>query len=199
MILHYLPLSPYARKVRVLAIETGIMEKITLNRMPVWDEPDRIRPINPLAKIPTLELSDGTALYDSHTIAAYLDTLHNGPKMIPQGSLHWSVLTVQALASGISDAAISCRIDLMRNFDYLGDWYAQRMLDTVKQGLAESERQLPVLEGTVNLGSIAIACAIGFLDLRFPELEWRKDCPGLGSWYDDFVQRPSMMSTPPEE
>lgn len=194
MKLHHNPASPYTRKVLILAHETGLAGKIELLPIMVWEEGDRLRKDNPLGKIPALILDDETCLYDSSVICAYLDSLHNGPKMIPEGNDRWAVEKLHALAQGMTDAALSLRADVMRERG--SDWYADRMRDTVNSALAEAERLLPTFENAINLGTCALGPALGYLDFRFPDWGWRDDHAGLAAWYARFSQRPSMQATP---
>ena len=195
MKLHHNPASPYTRKVMLLAHETGQADKIELMPIMVWQETDRIRTDNPLGKIPALVLDDGTCLYDSTVICSYLDTLHDGPKMVPQDAARWDVEQRHALAQGMTDAALALRADAMRERD--ADWYSERMRDTVNCVLAEAERTLESFDGKVDLGTCALAAALGYLDFRFPDWGWRDAAPRLAAWFAAFSERPSMQATTP--
>ena len=195
MKLYHNPASPYTRKVMILAHETGLADRIELMPIMVWEEADRIRPDNPLGKIPALVLEDGRCLYDSPMICAYLDSLHDGPKMIPHGDARWDVEQRHALAQGMTDAALTLRADAMRGRE--ADWYSDRMRETVNSAVAEAERTLAGYEGAVDLGTCALGAALGYLDFRFPDWGWRDAAPGLARWYAAFSERPSMKATPP--
>lgn len=197
MKLYHNPASPYTRKVMVVAHETGLADSIELMPITVWEEADRLRVDNPLGKIPALVLDDGSCLFDSPVICAYLDTLHNGPRMIPQGEDRWAVERLHALAQGMTDAALSLRADVMR--EQQADWYSNRMRDTVNSALAEAEKQLPSFADAVNLGTCALAAGLGYLDFRFPDWGWRDAHPGLANWFTVFSARPSMQATPTPE
>lgn len=195
--LHHNPASPYARKVVVLAHETGQAQDVEIMPIKVWEEGDRLRADNPLAKIPTLILEDGSALYDSGVICRYLDSRHNGAKMFPGGDGQWAVERLHALATGATDAALALRADAMRGRDGEPDFYAARMRDTVEHALAALEKMLPEYGQTANAGTVAAACLIGYLDFRFADLDWRSRHPALAEWYAAFSARPSMAQTPP--
>lgn len=197
MKLYHNPASPYTRKVTVLAHETGLMDRIELMPIKVWEETDRIRRDNPLGKIPTLISDKGDAVYDSTVICAFLDTLHDGPKMIPQGDARWPVENLHALAQGMTDAALSLRADVMRGRDKEADFYSDRMRATITSACDEAERRLTEIEGKVNLGTIALAVGLAYVDFRFPTFGWRDGHPGLAKWFEAFADRPSMKATPP--
>ncbi len=198
MKLHHNPASPYTRKVTVLAIETGQIDSIEKMPIMVWEENEKIQKDNPLRKIPCLVLDDGTSLFDSTVICAYLDTLHSGPKMIPDGDARWPVERLHALADGMTDAALSLRADVMRGRDQDPDFYAERMWESIESGLAAANADMAGITGQVNLGTIALGCLLGYLDFRFMDRDWRSKVPALATWYDDdFSKRPSMASTPP--
>ncbi len=198
MKLYHNPASPYTRKVMLFAHETGLVDGIELLPIMVWQETDRIREANPLGKIPALVTDDGTVLYDSTVICAYLDSLHDGPKMIPDGDARWPVETLHALAQGMTDAALTLRADVMRGRDKDPDDYANRMRETVQKAVGEAERRLSEIEGAVNLGTCALAAGLAYVDFRFPDLNWRDGHPGIAAWYAAFSERPSMRATPPE-
>lgn len=196
MKLYHNPASPYTRKVMVLAHETGLIGRIDLMPIKVWEETDRIRRDNPLGKIPTLISDGGDAVYDSTVICAYLDTLHDGPKMIPDGDARWPVENMHALAQGMTDAALTLRADVMRGRDKDEDFYSKRMRATIKSACDEAERRLSEIEGKVNLGTIALGVGLAYVDFRFPDIGWRDGHPGLTAWFETFAKRPSMKATP---
>lgn len=198
MKLHFAAASPYTRKVLILAHETGLIDKIDIEPTSVWQETDKIRKDNPLGKIPALVLDDGTCLYDSPVICAWLDTQHDGPKMIPEGDARWPVELLHALADGMTDAALALRADVMRGRDKEPDFYAERMWETIQTGLDNLEGRVAELEGPVNLGICATAALLGYLDFRFGDRDWRPGRPRLTAWYAEFAKRPSMTNTLPE-
>jgi glutathione S-transferase len=153
---------------------------------------------NPLMKVPTLVTDGGEALFDSRVICEYLDSLHDGRKLIPAaGGDRWRVLRLQALGDGILDAGIITRYELAirPQEKQWSDWIAgQGKKITQGLDLAESES----LGGPIDLGQIAIACAIGWLEFRKPIGDIRPGRPKLFKWYDEFAKRPSMQATVPK-
>lgn len=199
MKLHYSPHSPYVRKVRVLAIETGLMDRIDLAEVTITPVgPDAgLCADNPVGKIPTLVRDDGGALYDSRVICEYLDGLHGGARMFPEnGEAHWTALRRQALADGILDAAVGTRYETFLRPENLRwpDWVDGQM-QKVRRSLDELEGE--PLGDTVDIGTISVACALGYLDYRYPDEGWRDSRPRLAAWYEKFAARPSMSETRP--
>ncbi len=194
MILRYSAASPYARKIRIAAELLGLTSRIEVVAASTADPNDTLRRQNPLGKIPTLILEDGSALYDSRVIADYLDHLGGG-KLIPADpSRRFDVLRLQALGDGVNDAALLIRYETATRRPELRD---QDAID-LQQG--KIDRALETLEsappsGPINIGQIAVACALGYLDLRF-EGAWRADCPKLVAWLEDFEAAvPSFAAT----
>lgn len=183
MILRYSAASPYARKIRIAAELLGLSSRIEIVAASTADPNDSLRQQNPLGKIPTLMLEDGSALYDSRVIADYLDHLGGG-KLIPSAPRRFDVLRLQALGDGINDAALLIRYETATRRPELRD---QDAID-LQQG--KIDRALAALEaappaGPVDIGQIAVACALGYLDLRF-EGAWRGKHPKLVAWLRDF-------------
>lgn len=194
--------SPFVRKVRVLAAETGLASRIELAQSvftPV--QPDAgLFASNPLGKIPTLMLGDGTALFDSRVICEYLDSLHEGPKMFPpEGDARWAVLTRQALGDGILDAAVGTRYELALR-DPSRQWpeWIENQRRKYRRSLDALEAEASSFDDALDIGVITAACALGYLDFRYPDEGWRDTRPGLAQWYASFAERESMRSTAPE-
>lgn len=201
MKLLYSPASPYARKVLVLAHETGQaseIEVVTAATSPVAGAPD-VAPHNPLGKVPALILDNGTCLFDSRVICEYLDMRSEGARLFPEGAERWDALTRQALADGILDAALVTRYErVMRPEPLRWDAWDAGQIAKIKAGLDRIEAvvaDMPVLD----IGTIAIACALGYLDYRFPDLSWRDGRPATAAWYAVFEGRPSMTATVPPQ
>ncbi len=194
--------SPYVRKVMVLAHETGLVdriEKIESSPSPVvGDQPVTVQ--NPLGKVPTLVLDDDSVLFDSRVIAAFLDTQHDGTPLIPaQGIKRFAALTLEALADGLLDAALLCRYETAARPEELRwqSWYDGQM-GKIDTALDELEAHwMEILNGPTTIGSIATACALGYLDFRFGDSDWRPTRPQLAAWYAGFAERPSMQATAP--
>jgi glutathione S-transferase len=201
MKLRFAPTSPYVRKVAVTAIEAGLDDRVERIETNVWDPATDIAEDNPLGKVPALTTDDGTVLCDSPVICEHLDSLHGGPKLIPaDGSERWRVLNLQALADGIMDSAVARIIEQrMRPEEFRWDGWLTRQKDKITAALDVLERQAAddSLGGAVNLGGIALGCALGYLDFRFPDDKWRDGRPALAAWFEGFAQRPSMRQTEP--
>ncbi len=219
MLLRHSHTSPYVRKVMVLLHETGLIERVRLEPVDGWSEPDALTADNPLSMVPTLVLDDGSTLFDSPVICEYLDSLHDGPPLIPTNgpanaptntpddrATRWRVLREQALADGILDCAILIFLEQHRRPEALHwDWWLDlkrraimRALDQLDRDTAEpAEGKIESLVGRVDLGTIAIAVALGYLDLRGAVGDWRDDRPALSAWFADFAKRPSMIATAP--
>lgn len=202
MKLYFAGASPYVRKVMVAAIETGLDKKIQqlpTSVVPVKPNPELARD-NPLMKVPTLVTDGGEALFDSRVICEYLDSLHDGRKLIPaSGSERWRVLRMQALGDGILDAGIITRYELaIRPQEKQWDEWIAGQGRKITQGLDLAESESAQLAGPLNLGQIAVACAIGWLEFRKPIGDVRAGRPKLFTWYDEFARRPSMQATAPK-
>ncbi|MDJ0894769.1 MAG: glutathione S-transferase N-terminal domain-containing protein [Alphaproteobacteria bacterium] len=203
MTLYGAPTSPYVRKVRVMLIELGLQDRIRTEWLDPHSRPDALTRHNPLSKIPTLETEDGDVLYDSRVICGYLDTLHDGAPMTPaDGAAHWRHLTAQALSDGILDAAVERVLEGRRPADKQHDaWIAKHTAKT-NGGLDELERQVASLsapDGPTDLTAIGAGCALGYLDFRLPQDQWRTSRPALAAWGDAYLARPSMQATVPQE
>ena len=199
MKLFYGAISPFVRKVLVVAHERGIAGRIELvNAQPSPIARDTsITAHNPSGKIPTLLLADGTALYDSRVIVEYLDSLPGGPRLIPDGPARWLTLTLQSLADEMTDALVLLRYEtaLRPAPQRWPEWVAGQW-DKINASLDVIERQwLAQLQRGVDVGAIAVATSLGYLELRFPEAAWRATRPGLARWYEAFAERPSMKET----
>jgi glutathione S-transferase len=200
MKLFHSPFSPFVRKVTVVAHELGLTERIEL--LPSAAHPTQrdanIRAVHPLAQVPTLITDEGHAIADSRVICEYLDTLAGGGVFPPPGAARWSALNDQSMADGLLDAALLLRYELTVRVEgeRSAAWIAgqtakiEGVLDTFEAGAdALAER--------VDVGTITVACALGYLDVRFPDLIWRRRAPTLGIWADGFAERPSMRATQP--
>ncbi|NAW13572.1 glutathione S-transferase [Halomonas sp. D1-1] len=189
------PASPYVRKVMVMAHETGqTVEKLSSAASPV-ERDQTIVAHNPTGKVPTALLPDGSALYDSRAICRWLDAQHAGPKLYPEGD--WAVLRREALADGLLDAALLARYEtVMRPADKLWPAWLQGQMDKIASSLVAMEQEVSQLTG-VDAGTLAIGCALAYLDFRFPDHPWRTDHPRLARWFDDLSERPSFVQTQP--
>jgi glutathione S-transferase len=200
MKLRYSPASPYVRKVMIVAYEGGLadrIEKVTTSVVPVKAN-DELKAENPLVKVPALTTDDGETLYDSPVICEYLDSLHKATKMFPSaGPARWTALRRQALGDGILDAAILTRYETGVRPKELqwGEWVDGQMRK-VRGALDALEHEN--LNGPFDIGTLTIACALGYLDFRFSHEDWRKTRPKLAAWFAEISRRPSMKATEPQ-
>jgi len=197
MILRSSPSSPFVRKVRIGASALGFDKHIDVQPTDLNDPSDAIRVQNPLGKIPALVLDDGTVYYDSRVILEYLYHLAGGGRIIPRAPRErFEALRLQALCDGILDAAVLLVYEeRYRPADKRVDAWVDRQAGKVARAFAALEAAPPKLDSTPNVGQIALACVLGYLDLRFAG-QWRKDHPRLLAWHDEFAARvPSFGAT----
>lgn len=200
MKLRWSPTSPYVRKATATLIETGLedrVERITTN---AWDPATDLARDNPLGKVPALITDGGEVLYDSPVICEYLDSLHDGRKLFPRsGGDRWTALRRQALGDGIIDAAVFRLLEGRRPPELQSQPWVDRQRAVVSRGLDALEDEAGALGGAITIGHLAIACALGYLDFRFPGDDWRAGRPGLAAWYDSMTDRRSIRDTVPRE
>ena len=191
------PASPFGRKVKIAAAVLGLADRIEVLPADTSNPNDPLRGDNPLGKIPILILDDGSALYDSRVILEYLDALAGGNKIIPNGAQRFAALTLQALADGIMDASILRVYEVRhRSEDKREPKWVAYQADKVSRALGWLEpAPPPLVEKIPDVGRIALACALGYLDLRF-EAKWRPDHPRLVAWLDAFAKKvPAFEAT----
>lgn len=200
MKLYYAPASPFVRKVNMFAIEVGLDKEIEWLKTNPWQAEDVLTAENPLSKIPTLITDDGKVIYDSKVICEYLDSLHNGKKLIPEtGEERWQVLRLQALADGILEAGILRFMERKRPSGLQsGDWDNMQK-KSVGRSLDYLENTVSDWGNNLDIGVLSVACALGWLDFRFSEEDWRVKCPKLNNWFAGFSKRPSVVKTMPTE
>ena len=202
MTLFHNPASPFVRKVRVLLAETGQQDRVSLHGcMPTPVQPDaQLVHDNPVGKIPALRLADGTVLHDSRVILDYLDYQHVGNPLIPRdGSARWRRLTLASMADGMMDAAVLVRYETaLRPPEKHWDQWLEEQRNKIRRTLVELESDaIAELASHFDIASISVACALGYLDFRHPDLQWRDANPKLAAWYAEVSQRPSMLQTQP--
>ncbi len=198
MKLHWSPRSPFVRKAMGAAHELGLADRIETRRtVAAMLKPARdLMPDNPLAKIPTLVLEDGTVLYDSAVIVEYLDSLAGGGRLIPrEGPARWTELRRHALANGFLDLLILWRNERAR---------AQPLPELIEAFPLKTDAVLAALEAEaeaiaaapLGIAQITVAIAGDYMAFRFPEIGWRPRCPKLDAWQRVFAARPSMRANP---
>lgn len=196
MKLAYSPNSPYVRKCVALAIQRGIDKQMELWTVGTTDP--ALLQVNPLSKVPTLVLDDGTALYDSPVICEYLDSVGDGPKMFPPvGPARWKALRQEALGDGILDATQPRRREIALPQDEGRQTYIALQQGKVKAALAVLEAEADGLGMLTTIGEITIACALGYMDFRYPNEPWRPGHPKLEAWYAKVSAMPAMARTAP--
>jgi len=193
--------SPYVRKVRIVFSEKKVDVDLQLEN--VWAADTKITNSNPLGKVPCLILEDGEAIYDSRVIAEYADALSPVSKLIPTDNRERaSVKTWEALADGITDAGILARLErTWRPAEEQSSAWVDRQMGKIQNSL----RQMSEILGEnawchgnqMTLADIATGCALGWLVLRFPNIQWQTQYPNLDRLYQKLLQRPSFIETEP--
>ncbi len=193
--------SPYARKVRIVLAEKKLDCKIEAED--VWHADTKIHLVNPLGKVPTLITDDGGIIFDSRVIAEYLDQLNPVHRLIPPpGRERLEVRCWEALSDGLLDAAILVRLENTQRTEAQrsGPWIARQMqkielaLNAMSNGLAAKDY---CVGRGFTLADVCLGSALGYLDFRFPSLDWRSPNPSLGKLYDKLMTRPSFIATKP--
>jgi glutathione S-transferase len=190
-------ISPFSRKAMVIAHELGLKLEVIVPTPP-FGTPE-FRRINPLGKIPALVLDDGSAIFDSPVICEYLNGLGGG-KFFPGNSIwrnnsgKWKALTLQALGDGLADAAVAIVIERRQPGPNQG--HIDRNKSALEAGLDMLERVTFAEYPTI--GEVSVACALGYIDFRLTDLDWRATRPKLSAWYAKFCEYPSMKATQPK-
>ena len=190
--------SPFGRKIKIAAAVLGLKDRLSVVMADTLDPADSIRIENPLGKIPALVLEDGTVLFDSRVIAEYLDFIAGGDRIIPPPPVRFEALRLQALADGITDAAVLRVYEgRFRSPEKHEPKWIDHQTGKVDRGLQALESgSLPAIDGAPDIGAISLACTLGYLDLRAPE--WRQRHPKLAAWVDDFARAvPAFAETRP--
>lgn len=189
LVLRSSPASPFGRKVKIAASLLGLSERIQVVDADTLSPEDSIRQQNPLGKIPALVLESGEALYDSRVIVEYLDYVAGGGRIFPAGDARFTALREQALADGIMDAALLQVYEgRFRSEDKHEPKWVDHQAGKVERGLSFAEANLSTPAADLHIGHIALACALGYLDLRFGG-RWRESHPKLVAWLADFEAR----------
>lgn len=199
MKLHWSPKSPYVRKVMVCAHELGITGQLELVRsvaaMLVPNE--ALMHDNPLSKIPTLVLDDGRRLFDSVVICEYLNELAQGP-FFPAGDAKWPNLRWHAFGDGLLDVLILWRNERDRSDAQRSDELIAAFDHKTRASLQQLDSEVSQLDASPwAIGHLTIGCALGYLDFRFSDLNWRDQVPRLAQWYETTSSRPAFQATSP--
>lgn len=195
------PTSPYARKVRALIIEKQLEGQVEIIQTAPSELPQDLLAANPLARIPTLLMDDGTPLIDSPVICEYLDSLGDkAGERSGTGKDVWTVKHLHAYADGIIDTAFTISMERRRDESEQSPSYIQGQVKRIERGVEALNTQAKTLSAVPNLGEIAVACCLGYLDLRIGnDYDWRANNPDLAAWYADVAKRPSIARTQPPQ
>ena len=200
MKLYHNPASPFVRKVRVVAEECGITEKLQLEEIALTpvSTPDALQAGNPLGKIPALVLDDGQCLYDSRVISEYLDTEFKGGLFPAGGRQRWDALRLQATADGFCDAAVLVRYEgFVRPEEKQWSGWIDAQLQKCRRTLDVLEKESSSFDERCDIGTLSVAIALGYFDFRNPDEQWRARAPVLATWFEGFAKRPSLQQTQP--
>lgn len=202
MKLAYSPASPYVRKVMILLHETGQLDDVALedgSGTPLAPNAQTVQK-NPLGKIPALERPDGATLYDSRVICSFLDA-RAGSNLYLTGNRHWETLTLEATGDGIMDAALLMTYEgRLRPEELRMEAFVDAQWGKIIQACAAlNTRWMSHLAGPLDMGQVAVACALGYVDFRHGHRDWRSANDGLAAWYEAFSARESMKATRPPE
>lgn len=192
--------SPYARKIRVVLAEKKLPFELVVDSP--WEANTRVPTLNPLGKVPVLVADDGETFFDSPVIVGYLETLGAEPRLLPAEPLACvRARQAEALADGITDAAVTALLESRRPDGERSAREIERQHDKIERGLVELEARVGSRRGfdgaTLQIGDVAAGCALGYLDLRFPALDWRARHPTLAAYAARLLARPSFVDTTP--
>ncbi len=191
------PTSPYARKARILIIELGLDSSVDIENTTPMENPTDLQASNPIGKVPSLKLADGSSLYDSPVICEYLDA-QNGNRFLPEsGDGRWDCLRRQALADGVIDASFNRTMERLKPAEQQSSMWLERWENAIARGVVEMQKDISGQGERFDLGDITAAAALGYLDLRHGDLEWRSGHDELAGWFETISQRPSVQATVP--
>jgi len=201
--LYFSPASPYVRKVLASAFELHLEHR--LERVPcsvhVIRRDAAVVGHNPLGQVPTLIAEDGTVLYDSRVICEYLDMLAGGDRLFPMAvDRRYRALTEQAAADGLLDAAVLARQELtLRPADKQWEPWREAQIAKIVSALDRMHQWSGTFGNRVDIGTVTTACALGYLEFRYADFDWRSGRATLAEWFESFARRPSIAGTVPGE
>lgn len=200
MMLHWSPRSPFVRKVMFALHELGLADQVRCVRTVVAPTVvhEGLMNDNPLSKLPTLVLDDGTPIYDSRVICEYLDGIATEPKLFPaRGPERLVALRDQALGDGLMDLSLLWLIERQRGAGLVSEPLVAACRRKLERVLDRLETDAgPLRDRPFDIGHLTIGCALGYLDFRFADQAWREGHPQLAAWHADFVRRPSVVANP---
>ncbi|MBK18680.1 MAG: glutathione S-transferase [Rhodospirillaceae bacterium] len=195
---YYTTNSPYARKVRVAAHEKGVSDQVEWQAITREERAEIVPGINPLVKVPSAVLDSGAPLLDSPVICAYVDSLSNDRKLIPdEGDERWAVLTLEALGDGLGEAVIAASQEDQRPDGERSQAVVDRQKGKAENALATLDKQAGDFNDRPLMGEIAVACALGYMEFRDVMPNWRETFPALAAWYTEILKRESFVLSDP--
>ena len=195
MKLYYAQPSPFARRIRVLLRERGLLSQIDEIATAPWDSPVELLAVSPASKVPTLVLDDGTTLTESALIATHLDGLGDAAPLLPSAAMT-HLLHVWGLAEGLTAAAWLAVVEVRRDEAQRSPAWLARQRDAIDRCLAalETAASLPLAPSYAH---VVLGVALGYLDFRLSSIDWRSGQPHLAQWYATFAQLDAMRATEP--
>jgi glutathione S-transferase len=191
------PSSPYSRIVRATSVEVGLDDRIELSFLNPWENPPELLKLNPLGRIPVLETENDGVIYDSTAICEYLNSTGGGSLFPEAGPRRWRALVGRATGIGLLESLVPIRLELLRPEEHRSEMLKKRWHDSAARTLrALDASDLPTADAP-HIGDIALGCALGYLDFRFTDWNWRAEFPSLGGWYGPLAKRPSFETTLP--
>jgi glutathione S-transferase len=191
--------SPFARKVRVAAYETGLADEVEWQIITPAERAEIIPAINPLGKVPVAILEAGNILFDSPVICAYVDSLNNDhPKLIPEKvEQRWAVSTLEALGDGLGEAVVAASTEDSKPDDKRTQAIFDRQMGKITTALAALNKMAGDFNDPPMMGEIAVGCALGYMEFRNAVPGWRENYPVLSGWYTEILKRQSFIRTEP--
>lgn len=197
MKLYFSPTSPYARKVRMTILEKNLGECVQLIAATPFADDAALKAANPLGKVPALISDDGQRFFDSPVICAYLDEQSSLPKLIPEGSKRWEVLTGAALADGMMDAAFSSVVERRRDKAQQSPDWLDRWSQSIMRSMAFVENNVEVFNGAIDMAQIGLGAALDYIEFRSVVPQWQDSYPKAAAWFEEFSSRPCMQQADP--
>ncbi len=198
MILYSSPSSPYARKIRAALQELGAQKRVRVVDVDTRDPQSGLWQASPAGRIPVLVV-EGVTIHDSPVILQWVDATF-GPRLLPaSGPARWDALTREATGDGLTDTLVPMRMEVLRPAQEQSRTFLEKSRDRVLRildGMEYDAARFPPVDA-VDVGALGVACALGYLEFRFPDIEWRPARPALARWYEAFSQRASMRLTVP--